>query len=426
MKKLLAIILALIMILSFAACDSTEKEDETKEKHEHSFKTDWSKDNAYHWHECSGENCNEISNKAEHIWNDGEDKSATEKIFTCTVCSQTKTEPIVKVTTVTEAEWKAAFALTNATANGFLVENGEKETVLFKIDKTVYYSELEDYIAWVTQKDGIYYMYNNQNSEENRIGESFTINVSTILMSFHLPEYSKFTYSEETKSYICTNEDYPDEYYKFNLYFENGLLVKFESTNKSNEINYSFNFSDYGTTKIELPKQNNDTPSGTTIEVTQAEWNAMKAAEKFNNVTFTNNATFVSGYSEVGPHVNIFKLAGNKATADGTPMEAESIDALRTMYLGTSLAIVENFEKFSYDANQKCYVSVESISYNVSLMGYDAAITVKDAIVELDANKNLAKITCEMTQEFVDQGTPKKYVLNVIFTFENYGTTIVE
>ena len=213
----------------------------------------------------------------------------------------------------------------------------------------------------------------------------------------------------------------------FNLYFENGLLVKFESTNKSNAITYSFNFNDYGTTTIKLPdKNNNSSSSGSSVEISKAEWDAMKASDKFNNVTFTNNVTFISGYSNVGPHINVFKLAGDKATADGKPMEEESIEAFKAMYLGTTFAIIDNFEKFNYNATQKCYVATDSISYNVTIMGYDAAITVKDAIVEIDADKNLSKIICEMTQEFVDQGTPKTYVLDVIFTFENYGTTIVE
>ncbi|MBQ8372483.1 MAG: hypothetical protein IJX38_06085 [Clostridia bacterium] len=195
----------------------------------------------------------------EHTWNEGEittPATATAdgvKTFTCTECGETKTESVALKTTVTEAEWNAAFALTNATASGFLTENGEQDSVLFKIADTVYYSEINDYIAWAVEKDGEYYMYSVNNSE-GQLLNGFSIAVSTMLMSFHLPEYASFTYDETTKSYTCINTDYPEAYYKFNVYFENNFVVKFESRNNTNVVQYSFDFTNYGTTTIELPE----------------------------------------------------------------------------------------------------------------------------------------------------------------------------
>ena len=46
------------------------------------------------------------------------------------------------------------------------------------------------------------------------------------------------------------------ESYKFNVYFENGFIVKFESCNNSDVVQYSFDFSDYGTTSVEIPTVN--------------------------------------------------------------------------------------------------------------------------------------------------------------------------
>ena len=54
-----------------------------------------------------------------------------------------------------------------------------------------------------------------------------------------------------------------------------------------------------------------------------------------------------------------------------------------------------------------------------------AKITAENIVVELDANMNIYKISCKMTQEFEMDGL-QAYVLNVTFTFTNYGTTVIE
>lgn len=433
MKKFLSMILAALMVASFAACEKneTQNDESNTEAHEHSYNTEWSKDNTHHWYTCKGEDCKEISSKAEHTWDDGKITTAATaqadgvKTFNCTACGQTKTETVKFIikTTVTEAEWKAALELNNATATGFLTENGEKEDVLFKLDKTVYFSEMDGYSAWVIEKDGKFYMTDGKGAE-NEI-PNFAINVGSVLMSFHLPEYSKFTYNESSKAYSCVNgEDYPDTFNKYNLYFEDGKLLKFEAIDKAGNVTYCFNFKDYGTTMIE-PYAPTVNPSTGSIQINKAEWDEMIVLSNFDNVTFTTYAKFKSGYSE-GPHFNVFELDGENGNADGVPMEAESIEAIRTMQLETVLAIVENYENFTYDNNKKTYISNADISYNVTVLGYDATITVKNVYVEVDADKNLSKITCEMTQDFVEGGNPQKYVFDAEFTFENYGTTVVE
>ena len=77
-------------------------EDESSEfvptEHTHSWKTTWTSDLEYHWHECSG--CSEISDKAPHSWDDGtttkEPGAYTTgiKTYKCKVCQKTKTEDI--------------------------------------------------------------------------------------------------------------------------------------------------------------------------------------------------------------------------------------------------------------------------------------------------------------------------------------------
>ena len=67
MKKLITLLLTVCMCLSvgvvLTACD---------EEHEHTYKTEWSKDATHHWHACEGKDCTDVSDKAEHVWNEGE------------------------------------------------------------------------------------------------------------------------------------------------------------------------------------------------------------------------------------------------------------------------------------------------------------------------------------------------------------------
>ncbi|MGM9859115.1 MAG: hypothetical protein ACI311_07730 [Bacilli bacterium] len=63
--------------------------------HVHDDVATWSKNETYHWHDCS--TCGLEVDKAEHLWDegvvDGElSLENLDKVFTCTVCGQTKTE----------------------------------------------------------------------------------------------------------------------------------------------------------------------------------------------------------------------------------------------------------------------------------------------------------------------------------------------
>lgn len=94
MRKLLALFLALLMILSLVACASTQ---DTTKNHRHTYASKWNKDATHHWHECSDPKCSEISEKDEHSWDDGEITTPATKTedgvitYTCTYCGQTKT-----------------------------------------------------------------------------------------------------------------------------------------------------------------------------------------------------------------------------------------------------------------------------------------------------------------------------------------------
>jgi len=55
-------------------CDECDYVVETEEPHEHEPAAEWKSDEAYHWHECTGEDCDEILDKAAHADEDGDGK----------------------------------------------------------------------------------------------------------------------------------------------------------------------------------------------------------------------------------------------------------------------------------------------------------------------------------------------------------------
>ena len=166
-----------------------------------------------------------------------------------------------------------------------------------------------------------------------------------------------------------------------------------------------------------------ETPPESAV-VDEVEWNAAVDSEKFENVTFTYNATFISGYDDTEPNVGTIKLSGNGMLVDGNSIDdAELIASVKTMFIDTAVAIVNNYGMFEYDSENKCYRSKEAITYNTTVLGYDTTITAENVEVAIDSNKSIAMISCKMTQEFTENGAPVTYVLNTEFTFSDYGTT---
>ena len=72
-SKILAIVMCVIAAVAcfgFAACNGGTK---------HNFATTWESDRNYHWHACKDEGCTEVSDKAEHTFENGK----------CTACERT-------------------------------------------------------------------------------------------------------------------------------------------------------------------------------------------------------------------------------------------------------------------------------------------------------------------------------------------------
>ena len=108
-RKLLLIFLAVVscvtLVIGLAACD----EESGGGTHKHTYSGEWISDETSHWHICT--DCGEASEISEHVWDSGvvtKEPTCTETgemLYTCTVCSSTRTETYVTEGHVYSDEW---------------------------------------------------------------------------------------------------------------------------------------------------------------------------------------------------------------------------------------------------------------------------------------------------------------------------------
>ena len=114
-KKLLALITAAMSVVfafSFAACNGGGETTGGNGTHTHSYSEQWSHNETEHWHACTGADCDEVTDKAAHTWDNGTITMAPtctakgEKTYTCTVCNATKMEEVATTEHTFSDEWK--------------------------------------------------------------------------------------------------------------------------------------------------------------------------------------------------------------------------------------------------------------------------------------------------------------------------------
>lgn len=299
--SIIALCLCLFAGMALTACDQGETE-----KHTHTFSTEWSKDATCHWYVCEDDSCNEVSEKAEHTFEDR----------VCTVCGYAKEAVSFEVT---ESQFYAAIrfdGLTNFTADvsekspvwddsfekitgiesvtgkmyvdgnvtRFVFENaaeivecfyevaGGKIYVYTKIGETVYRTELTD------------------SGDEGQSGSSF----DEWKEQFASIDYGNFVY--ENGVYVGTVKADSDDAasVEVTLKFEDGKLVfaKFDESKlygyESGSIDSIDRFYDYGTTTVTLPTEY------TEIEIPgiPGEGDGWSSCFVFDNVTATRTGCF--------------------------------------------------------------------------------------------------------------------------------------
>lgn len=274
MKKILVSLMAICMVITL--CVTL-----TSCAHKCEFSTDWSKDATHHWHACIGEECVEVADKAEHVWDNACDTSCntcgqtrtTEhvwnageittkptqakdgvKTYTCTVCSETKTET-VPFTGLTVDEWNDAFSsssVENFTYNEASSTKGSGMTM----DTEVTYKFTEDK-AYVK-------MHMAGQRQEETVNDKLTANALRKQMVDSIRElavFADYSYDAATKTYKAVRDIKIDSLDAST----SDITLKFNDDNKLVELKYTVEFemsgidftatstvtlSDYGTTKI--------------------------------------------------------------------------------------------------------------------------------------------------------------------------------
>ena len=127
-RKMLLVALVLVCALTCAfglvACDNGNNDNggtgnngsnggDNKPSHTHTYSEQWSHNDSEHWRACTGADCGEVKDKAAHTWDNGnitKEPTCTAKgemIYTCTVCSATKTEEIATTEHTFSDKWES-------------------------------------------------------------------------------------------------------------------------------------------------------------------------------------------------------------------------------------------------------------------------------------------------------------------------------
>lgn len=253
MKKSISLLLTVCMLLTVGSVL-------TSCTHQCSFAETWTKDDTAHWHACTDETCTEISEKADHTWNEGvitttaSQEADGVKTYTCTVCQHTKTEPVA-FTGMTEQEWSAAFSPLTF-ENFTYTETSTVETTGILMT-TVVTQKFAGDKAWMCMEIA------GQLSEQTYSGSEAEAMKETLLDSmFSILDFEDFQYDANTKTYTMVGEVYVEELgadlSTATLKFENGKLVEFKYTCQYTEPNMGMQFdaestvtlTDYGTTVV--------------------------------------------------------------------------------------------------------------------------------------------------------------------------------
>ncbi len=250
MKKLTSLLLITALLLTglalFASC-----------AHECTFETTWSHDATNHWHACEDKDCTLVADQAAHTWNDGEittkatQEAAGVKTYTCTVCSETKTESVA-FTGFTRDEWNAAVS----------ADRFENYTMLMTIEGTAPGISITSELKYKFTIDKIYMSMTaagqtNEEIMDEEIDDAIEEMAAELVAML---DYDDFTYDADAKLYrakgkikIVFDESEPTD---ATLGFVNGKPVEMKYTYDTVEdgvtikMNNTIIFSDYGTTVV--------------------------------------------------------------------------------------------------------------------------------------------------------------------------------
>ncbi len=257
MKKTLAVCLSFCLLLASGATF-------TSCLHKCEFSSDWSGDEAAHWHACTVGDCDKTADKADHLWDEGEITTpATQeaegvRTYTCTVCAQEKTEAVT-FTGMSENQWDSAFRSFNY-RNLAYSEISTVQGSGITVDTESAYKFTED-CAWIKVTIA-------GQSEEDYVTRSSEVERLQLKLfrSFKaLAPYENYAYDAETKTYKAIKPVRIDELdastSDITLTFADGYLVKIEYTASFTSEGIDFTttstvtLSDFGTVELDPDAQ---------------------------------------------------------------------------------------------------------------------------------------------------------------------------
>ncbi|MBR4942569.1 MAG: hypothetical protein IKZ28_00925 [Clostridia bacterium] len=171
----------------------------------------------------------------------------------------------------------------------------------------------------------------------------------------------------------------------------------------------------------------NEGGGSTNEEITEDVWEDAITLTNFDNVTFK---LYCLDLDQETYEEETYMLDGVNSAwvtpedGDVEIMDEETTEAIRNIFISTSLMILDNFANFTYDEESGYYVGLETITYTVDVMEYlDTEIIASNIKAKFDENFNITEISCDMIQNFIENGEPDSLSLQVTFTFWDYGTT---
>lgn len=201
-------------------CSATDENVSTAPQHEHVFAEQISKNNNFHWYECTVSDCFETQGKAEHVYGNPNVNYTDSKLiitYTCVDCAYEKVEEQVVESEVDNAlSWDNLFKnfkLTNFTMDVHMVyPDGIQNNHCVVTEKAAHYcipGEGGTEFYTVTNADGTCttYMRNEENifvkladtSDQYLVGAQ----TETVLQVSFEDNFDKFVYDEATGSYVC-------------------------------------------------------------------------------------------------------------------------------------------------------------------------------------------------------------------------------
>jgi hypothetical protein len=382
----------------------------------HSYSTVWTTDETNHWHKATCEHTTEISGKAEHTYKNGVCSVCNVKEPTVTTApsssamTQTQYNALVEYYTrpmIGEIEWKNDGDINELSDWNFAIDTYYYDdsssnyvygfgSALDCANKIGYEVGRRGDYNYYYEKDGK--TYENDDESKDSIYEllvdCYTFGGGEIVCTaFYCTNYSDWKYDENTQTYSAEWK-YQDYNYtaKFNL--ENGKIKDFYLT-RSDE-SYLIKFSNYGTTKIELPKEEITLTADTDFDalvsdnVTESEWDNAFAESSFKNATIKttipyygeviiwnsqettdaqyrymncvegksteNEYSFVMFVSAKDGQVDVYLLSEDGQFEKYEESNQDLLDEMYNSYKCACLNLSGLYSSFTYDETEKAYI----------------------------------------------------------------------